>query len=912
MLNFSTKQLLSAAAVKASLTAGLVVAPVFHASAQSVPPAVENPVIEEVSLLDQDGEAPRETIEVGAMGQISIEAADVDIQTVLRGLAMQAGRNIIISRNVSGSVTFTIKDAEFYAALEAILDANGFKYAEKGSFIHVMTEDEYTKLMEATKQLSTKVIRLNYLTAKDASTFLTPMLSEKGKIVASGEVTAGLDPSSDAGEDSFANAGTLVVHDFPDHIEQIEATLKQLDVQPKMVLIEATILQATLTENNALGVDFAVFADIDGLSLANPLSVVDQLITGGLATESSQGVQSTVGNTANGQGGVKVGVVGSDAAVFIRALNSVTNATIVSNPKLTILNRQRGDILVGEQLGYLSTTVTDTSTTQTVEFLDVGTQLLVRPFISDDGNIRLELKPSVSTGETNTVGGFVIPDTTVAELTTNIILRNGQTVVLGGLFTEDSSVGRNQVPGLGDIPLIGNAFRGQDDTIRRSEVIFMVKATIIEPAQATAMGEATGDYIDGIGHNMRKKFLPWSRDRLAQAHVRDALKHLDKLESTTDPEMQTKLKAKAAYAADQALYLTPTNGRAMEIKQSVTGGKMLAQDASILRTVIDDVLKAEMKDMGVAPVAAPESVSGAKPEAAVESEFNPDELLPESSTSEAAEPATPAEPADAEVVDAEPMLDTEAQGLADAEPQPETSPEAQAALDEATRELEALLTEPTAEPDAEPVADAEAQIIEEPLADTDAEMSEEPVLATEAEAEAELDTQTEPVLDDAEPAESAAPATQPDAELSPTADAEPAAEIDAETEPVLDETESSTPAEGGEPTADAASDQDIEAAIAAALADLDTVQAETFGDLPQAEAQPEPAAESATEPVIAASPEVDLTETGWFLFDTQAFLEQAQAAALKAAEAAQEAADSVDATEDFDFPAEGLTNVETD
>ncbi|MEM6554029.1 MAG: secretin N-terminal domain-containing protein, partial [Planctomycetota bacterium] len=277
MLNFSTKQLLSAAAVKASLTAGLVVAPVFHASAQEVPPAVENPTIEEVSLLEQEGDAPRETIEVGAMGQISIEAADVDIQTVLRGLAMQAGRNIIISRNVSGSVTFTIKDAEFYAALEAILDANGFKYVEKGSFIHVMTEDEYTKLMEATRQLSTKVIRLNYLTAKDASTFLTPMLSEKGKIVASGEVTAGLDPSSDAGEDSFANAGTLVVHDFPDHIEQIEATLKQLDIQPKMVLIEATILQATLTENNALGVDFAVSADINGLDLANPLSVVDQL-----------------------------------------------------------------------------------------------------------------------------------------------------------------------------------------------------------------------------------------------------------------------------------------------------------------------------------------------------------------------------------------------------------------------------------------------------------------------------------------------------------------------------------------------------------------------------------------------------------------------------------------------------------
>src|SRR5690606_23521512 len=139
-----------------------------------------------------------------------------------------------------------------------------------------------------------------------------------------------------------------------------------------------------------------------------------------------------------GPSSIKLGVIGSDAAVFVRALQSVTDTTVMSNPKMLVLNRQRADLHIGEKLGYLSTTTTETSSTNTVEFLEIGTQLTVRPFVSSDDFIRLELSPSVSDGDTSrVVSGQVIPQTTESEMTTNVIVKNAQSIVLGGLFKED-------------------------------------------------------------------------------------------------------------------------------------------------------------------------------------------------------------------------------------------------------------------------------------------------------------------------------------------------------------------------------------------------------------------------------------------------------------------------------------------
>jgi type II secretory pathway component GspD/PulD (secretin) len=210
-----------------------------------------------------------------------------------------------------------------------------------------------------------------------------------------------------------------------------------------------------------------------------------------------------VGNVASGPGGIKVGIVSNDVSVFIRALDEVTDTTVLSNPKIMTLNRQSGRVLVGRKVGYLNTTATDTSTTQSVEFLDTGTSLYFRPFVTTNGLIRMEVKPKVAEAairQISDIGGnpVTIPDEITNEITTNILVRDGQTVVLGGLFRENVTVTRKQVPVLGDIPFIGNAFRGHDDSTNRNEIIFLITPTIVDDAMVTESGERGSQYVDRI------------------------------------------------------------------------------------------------------------------------------------------------------------------------------------------------------------------------------------------------------------------------------------------------------------------------------------------------------------------------------------------------------------------------------
>src|SRR5690606_24467271 len=156
------------------------------------------------------------------------------------------------------------------------------------------------------------------------------------------------------------------------------------DTRPKQVLVEATILKADVTENMAFGVDFSILSNIGLEFFANPLSAVSELISGAVTPTGPTGaVTGSVGNVSDGSGGLRIGVTSNNVSAFIRALDSVTDTTVLANPKLLVLNRQKAEVLVGEKIGYLSTTATATATTQTVEFLDTGTQLTVRPFVSE-------------------------------------------------------------------------------------------------------------------------------------------------------------------------------------------------------------------------------------------------------------------------------------------------------------------------------------------------------------------------------------------------------------------------------------------------------------------------------------------------------------------------------------------------
>ncbi|MBL9031111.1 MAG: hypothetical protein JNM80_05330 [Phycisphaerae bacterium] len=482
---------------------------------------------------------------------VDLHVNDEDLVNVLQMLSIQSQKSILTSKNVSATVTANLYGATFYEALDAILHVNGYGYMERGNFIYVYTLDELTKIAEASRNRVWKVLKLNYLNAVDAAEFVKPLLSEGGQIKTNGKTAAySISENAPTGADDYAHDATMMVFDFEENLAEIEKVVAQMDTKPSQVLVEATILQTALNEANAFGVDFAVLGDldfIDFLNIGGPLKAVDGLISGNGAANSGggSGGGGTGGGGSTGRGGVplpadgkgraivsnpgntsgpatlKLGVVQNDVAAFLRLLDEVSDTTIISRPNILTLNRQPARVLVGRKVGYLNTTSTDTATTQTVEFLDTGTQLYFRPFVSSDGMIRMELKPKVSEAVIRNVtdaGGaaVTIPDEISNELTTNVMVRDGQTIVLGGLFREATTATRRQVPFAGDIPIIGAAFRGHDDKTERSEIIFMITPTIQSDASAVEIAERGKANVERVRAGSREGLLPWSRERRGQ------------------------------------------------------------------------------------------------------------------------------------------------------------------------------------------------------------------------------------------------------------------------------------------------------------------------------------------------------------------------------------------------------------
>ncbi len=455
------------------------------------------------------------------------------IRDALRVLGARFKMNIVPSSNVDGPLTVTsLYDVTFKQALDSIL-GYGYKYDIEGNFIKIYTAEEYKKIKEDPDRMICKVFTVYYISAAEAMKLITPVLSGAGNIQGSSppETTATTGESISTGTgggDTMALNDTIVIKDYPENIVAAEKMLKVLDVRPKQVLVEATILSATLNEGMQLGVDLNLLAGVsltgateqsadEYNSAVSGQSPILQIAGGVIGTPIE-----TFGFAANVGSGLRFGITAGNVSAFITALESVTDTTILANPKILAVNKQLGQVYIGTKIGYVSqTTQTQTSTTQQVKFLDTGTKLSFRPFIGDDGYIRMVIHPKDSTG---TLKANDIPDEFSTELATNIIVKDGQTIVIGGLFRDSVVTSRTQIPLLGDLPLIGGLFRGTSDETRRQEVIILLTVHIINEPEETN-SEAR---IDDV---RRKRFgardeLQWAgRTRLVEDRYAKAARY---------------------------------------------------------------------------------------------------------------------------------------------------------------------------------------------------------------------------------------------------------------------------------------------------------------------------------------------------------------------------------------------------
>ena len=550
--------------------------------------------------LKDAGKAPRADkpkVNVSDTMTVDLSVKDENISAVLEMLAVQSRKNIIASKNVSGKVSADLFGVTFYEALDAILNINGFGYREQGNFLYIYTAQELEAINKANKLRVAKVIRLNYLTAPDAAEFVKPMLSTGGEIKHNVKTeNFQISENTPAGKDDFALGSTMVVVDYEENIKAIELLIAELDIKPAQVLVEATVLNARVQEDNAFGVDFSIigdlrFQDFATAALGGPFGIVPALRQQPINVGRGGAVGSDVGGTGQA-GGFKVGIVQDNVALFIRALDSVTNTTVLANPKILTLNRQSSRVLVGQRVGYLSTTATETSTTQTVQFLDTGVQLYFRPFVNAARNeVRMELKPQFSRATPTQVPGangaqIIIPNEDTQEIVTNVIVPDGMTVVLGGLFREDVTSNRQQVPFVGDIPIIGAAFRGNNDTTTRSEIIFLVTPRIINDKSLVDHGERGLDLVERVRAGSRQGLLPFSTSRMTAAL------NMEAEQAARDGDIK-----RALWVLSRSLSIDPRQPDAMRLRERLTGQAEVWPSRSMFEDLIHQDVNSKIQSL---------------------------------------------------------------------------------------------------------------------------------------------------------------------------------------------------------------------------------------------------------------------------------------------------------------------------
>lgn len=393
--------------------------------------------------------------QVKVPGEVGIEEAEenlltlnfrqINIRELLSALSMQRELNIVMAKEVTGNVSVHLYKRTLSQTLDAITLAGGYSYTQYGD-VYYFFKPKQAKDPEE-KRLKMRIFRLQYAEVDKVQEILDAIPGMRMIKIH--------EPSK-----------TLIVEDTPENIEKIETLLGYWDAKPKQVMIEAKILQVTLTDEMSLGVDWQKMLGDVSLGTAGFSSVTLPTAPGVAPAQSGTGIAGTI---ITGAG---------SAAQFTAALNalrSITKVNTLSTPKILAIHGKMARVQVGGRQGYRVTTSNLGVTTESVEFIDTGTILEITPYIDDEGNVLLNVTPSINSVEL--VGG--IPNVKSTTVSTWLLAKSGQTVFLGGLIEDTVTQTKNNIPCLGGIPGLGALFGKTDDTVRKSELVVLITPRII-------------------------------------------------------------------------------------------------------------------------------------------------------------------------------------------------------------------------------------------------------------------------------------------------------------------------------------------------------------------------------------------------------------------------------------------------
>jgi len=394
------------------------------------------------------GPASAADVKVGFRdGKVSLIVHDGSLKEVVTVLAQQFGLNVICSEDVTARVSITISDVPLEHVLTAITSVAGYTWARHQGIIHITSIAGAASLPPEVQGRRVEVFPLDFAPVEDVEAIVKGILSPAGKSYTMQSATA----------DNRKTKDMIVVEDLPPFLERVREYIRQVDEPPRQVLIEGYILEVDLGDDKNHGVNFTHLMKI----------AAGKTVTLELAGLAAEGAPRAFFAQING----------GNVQALVECLQSTTDAKTLASPKIMVVNGQEARIQVGGQLGFRVTTTTETSTMETVNFLETGVVMSVTPRISRDGRVLMKVKPEVSSGAINPDTG--LPEEETAELETDVILNSGQGMVIGGLIQETDSLIQSKIHFLGDLHIVGKLFQRREIVKNRSEIIIVLLPRVL-------------------------------------------------------------------------------------------------------------------------------------------------------------------------------------------------------------------------------------------------------------------------------------------------------------------------------------------------------------------------------------------------------------------------------------------------
>ncbi|MBU2063358.1 MAG: secretin and TonB N-terminal domain-containing protein [Candidatus Omnitrophica bacterium] len=370
---------------------------------------------------------------------VSLNFKDTDIREIINIIAYKGGVNIVAGDDVKVKVNVKLKNVHWEKALDVILKTYNFTYKRDDNLIRVMSLQRALE-EEGKIPLVTKIIPLNFADVGKLRESLAKVLSKRGNISI----------------DTRTNA--LIVTDIPEAVDSVAVAAKNLDARTPQVLIEAMMVDIKITNNDTWGSLLNAVRGSDALT-QNLTNLAANQVTWGQGTDPLTGV-----------------VTSKDINGVLDFLISQNRAKILANPKVLTLDNQEAKIEITEEIPYLESVDSGSGTTTNVKFKEAGIKLFVTPHVTSGEYISMNVKPeqSFKSGEAQ---GQPLIDGRKAE--TNLLVKDGETIVIGGLRQRKDTYSVDKVPFLGDIPLIGLLFKKRTKTEVETELVLFVTPHIV-------------------------------------------------------------------------------------------------------------------------------------------------------------------------------------------------------------------------------------------------------------------------------------------------------------------------------------------------------------------------------------------------------------------------------------------------